>query len=144
MTPKEFILMCMSVEGKMIRFNAPQIQKMIFISQDKTQEEKIFNFYPHDYGPFDHTIFEQLNAIKNDRLLDIISDDINIFYCVTEKGLKEGKKIFKQLPKNQQKYLKKLSKWIRSISFPELIGAVYKSYPEFGIKSVFSEFRKKD
>ena len=128
-------------------FEPVQIQKLFFLMDENVADEmhgKQFAFEPYDYGPFDKAVYAELEALQKMGLVQItehISGAIIVgrSYCLTYAGQIQGEKKLSQLPEYVQKYLRRLSEWVRSLSFAELVGAIYKSYPDMRENSIFQE-----
>jgi uncharacterized protein YwgA len=143
MDQKEYILACMAPAEKSPH-QPVQIQKLIFIFQDKMGAEfgePAFNFYPYDYGPFDPAVYQNLEELATKGLVTISGGPFsrNRAYCLTDDGLKSGLKLLSKFPTEPKKYIVQLSQWVRSLSFSQLVGAVYNAYPGMRQNSVFKD-----
>ena len=98
-----------------------------------------FHFIPHHYGPFDRGIYELLENLSAKGLVEIIRTPALRWqsYRATQAGQEAGERILEQLSSDVSAYITKLSAFVRSISFAELISAVYSAYPEMKVNSVF-------
>lgn len=139
-----FILAILSTADKQ-SFTPVQIQKLFFLMQKKFPEiiHNEFNFIPYAYGPFDKAIYEEMDKLKNNGYVEI-QNPSNVtwsLYCLTEKGLEQGKMYFYTLSESVQEYALKYSNFVRSLSFSELVSAVYKEYPDMKVNSVFKELK---
>ena len=105
----------------------------------KQTEGPHFNFEPYDYGPFDKQVYETLESLEGDGLVEIF--EANQYgsktYRLTNEGHRIGNEALCQLPEAVQQYIRELVKFIRSLSFAELVSAIYRAYPEMGVNSVF-------
>lgn len=119
-----------------------QVQKMAFLL-DKEIAKYLggphFDFQPYDYGPFDKGVYDVLEELSKDGLVEVDSEPGLRWrrYRLTEAGQHEGSKILAKLDRRAGDYIKKVSKFIRSLSFEELVSAIYKAYPEMKVNSVF-------
>lgn len=128
-------------------FEPVQIQKLLFLMDENVADEmngKQFAFEPYDYGPFDKAVYTELEALRKRGLVDITSQLSSLSvtprtYSLTYAGQRQGEEVIASLPDYVQKYLRKLSEWVRSLSFAELVGAVYRAYPDMRANSIFQE-----
>ena len=59
-------------------------------------------------------------------------------FRLTEKGQPEGEKALGSIEKEQiRQYVKDLSAFIHGLTFPQLVSAIYRAYPEMRVNSVF-------
>ncbi len=116
-----------------------QIQKLIFLFQERALSTKVFNFIPYDYGPFDSDIYIRLEELAEEGLVEIIGQPFSKprLYCLTSKGEKTAKEMLDKLSPLEQEFLIRLSSWVKSLSFAQLVGAIYKDYPVMRENSVF-------
>ncbi len=98
-----------------------------------------FDFQPYDYGPFDKGVYDVIEELSKGGLVEVGTEPGLRWrrYRLTEAGQQEGSKILAQLDRRASDYIKKVSKFIRSLSFEDLISAIYKAYPEMKVNSVF-------
>jgi uncharacterized protein YwgA len=118
-----------------------QIQKLIFLLDDKIGTKvggPFFHFEPYDYGPFDGEVYRTIEELEIAGKAEIVRGGwARRVYRLTEKGQAEGIKLLEQLDHPTTEYIKTLSSWVRSLSFSQLVSAVYKAYPEMKVNSVF-------
>lgn len=125
-------------------FSPVQVQKLFFLV-DKNISEYVegphFSFEPYDYGPFDKAMYQVIDELQTRGLVEIcpVEDYRWCNYRLTEAGQKEGEEAFSKLPEKVMRYLRDLVKVVRSLSFTELVSAIYKAYPEMKVNSVFRE-----
>lgn len=125
-------------------FSPVQMQKVFFLV-DKNVAQHVggphFSFTPYDYGPFDKAVYQVVDGLQIKGLVE--SSEVAGYnwrnYRLTVPGQKEGEIAFSKLPQAAQVYLKELVKVVRSLSFAELVSAVYKAYPDMKANSVFRE-----
>ena len=123
-------------------FSPVQVQKLFFLLDmniAKQTEGPHFNFEPYDYGPFDKQVYETLESLDGNGLVEIF--EANQYgsktYRLTNEGHRIGNEALCQLPEAVQPYIREVVKFIRSLSFAELVSAIYQAYPEMGVNSVF-------
>lgn len=116
-----------------------QLQKMFFLLDERIPrdiEGPRFDFQPYDYGPFDAAVYHEVNTLARAGKAAIGQEGVRS-YWLTQAGQSEGEQALKALPPDAQEYVQRLSDWVRSLSFTELVSAVYGEFPEMREKSVF-------
>ena len=138
MDKDSLILMALST-ADMQTYTLSQVQKLIFLIQKKLPSivEKGFDFQPCDYGPFDKSMHWQLKRLNQQGAIEMQQ---TTKYSLTAGGLEKGKKYFNTLEDSEQRYIERLSKFARELSFSELVASIYKAYPEMRENSVFKEY----
>jgi len=120
-----------------------QIQKLFFLVDKKLPNlgGPFFNFVPHDYGPFDKEVYRVIEVLSGKGDAEIIKNPGERLneYRLTPVGQKKGEKILHSLDSNLFDSIIRLSEFVRSLSFAELVSAIYKAYPEMRVNSVFKE-----
>ena len=121
-----------------------QVQKLLFLIDRRIPHivgGPHFNFEPYDYGPFDSRIYAELQSLANAGLVEIITEPTLRWkkYRLTPEGLHRGETLLAQLGPAGASYIKTLVNFVRRLSFGELVGAIYKAYPEMRVNSVFRE-----
>ena len=119
-----------------------QVQKLFFLLDKRISTHlggPWFNFAACDYGPFDRAVYDELENLEREGLVEITrtSDLRRKTYRLTAEGQGEGNEILKGLDTKLVEYLQRLSKWVRSLSFAELVSSIYREYPEMKVNSVF-------
>jgi len=142
MTKDDIIIAAMAAGGT-YSLTPVQIQKLLFLV-DKRAAAKLdgpsFNFEPYHYGPFDREIYERLEALARNGLVEIIGTSYSRTrsYRLTPKGLEIGNKILGRLPEPVREFMEKLSTFVRSLTFVQLVSAIYRAYPEMRVNSVLN------
>jgi len=119
-----------------------QLQKSLFLLGKKFPElekEDFYSFIAYNYGPFDVTIYSDAEILEKEGKI------IRRFfpgrdwpeYSPTEEGRDAAKEIKTEAGKNKVVFLEKAVAWTQSMSFHELIRAIYSHYPEYKKNSVF-------
>jgi hypothetical protein len=119
-----------------------QVQKLLFLVDrniSKLVGGPYFNFQPYNYGPFDKAVYEVLEGLAGEGLVELCPDWKWNNYRLTEAGQKLGEKFLGSLKEDAREYIQRASDFVRSVSFTELISAIYKAYPEMRRNSVFQE-----
>jgi len=119
-----------------------QVQKLLFLIDREISElvgGPFFNFQPYNYGPFDKSVYEELEQLAIKGKVEITSVQKWKTYRLTKSGQEEGKKLYDDLSPKAKKYIKEASEFVRRKSFNELVAAIYQKYPEMRALSKFSE-----
>lgn len=140
MNQRELLLVSMAA-AKGESYQAVQIQKLIFLLEKKTLGRSVFDFKPEGYGPFDPTIFHLLDQLAAEGFVEIyeLLPSGERRYRLKPTGEELAIVIWNSLPCDMQKYFVILSQWVRSLPFHELVGAIYKAYPDMRVNSVFGD-----
>lgn len=139
---KEALVLATLSAGKGATHTPVQIQKLLFLI-DRNISIKlggpIFYFQPYNYGPFDKTVYDVLEILWSKDLVEIVSGYNWKEYKLTPQGQFEGERVFRSLKDEIQKYIFDVSLFVRSLSFTQLVSAIYKAYPDMKVNSVFQE-----
>jgi hypothetical protein len=119
-----------------------QVQKLFFLLDQKIGSAiggPRFRFTAFDYGPFDKAVYEELEALaaRGDVEIEIDGTLRKREYRPTPPGLERGRALLARFPTDVSDYVRRLSAWVRSRSFADLVAAVYREYPEMKANSVF-------
>jgi uncharacterized protein len=119
-----------------------QVQKLLFLL-DRNLSPKIdaerFRFAPYNYGPFDHGVYEQLELLEAEGLVVRTPQQSWFTYSLTPAGQAAGEAALSGLGPNAQTYVREVSEFVRKLSFPELVSAIYRAFPDMRVNSVFQE-----
>jgi hypothetical protein len=117
-----------------------QVQKLFFLLDQKIPERiqgPFFQFEPRDYGPFDKNVYSQLETLSTENLVSIDDAGGMRTFRLTPSGQSRGAVLLATLPGEISDYISRLSQWVRSLSFEDLVSAIYREYPEMRANSVF-------
>jgi len=124
-------------------FSPVQVQKLLFLI-DKNIADKVggpyFNFQPYDYGPFDASVYGVLNDLSSRELVQVLDVPGRKWkqYMLTESGQTEGMAQLNAINDVKiRRYIMEISTFVRKLSFPQLVSAIYKAYPDMKVNSVF-------
>lgn len=135
------LLLTALAAGEKSEYTPVQIQKLMFLL-DKNVGTRIggpfYDFRPYDYGPFDASIYEDLRELeRTGHIATFPSDRGWKKYQLTDAGLAIANDLSKKLEPSIFNYFKDVSKFVRSLSFAELVSSIYKAYPEMKANSIF-------
>ena len=118
-----------------------QVQKLLFLI-DRNIAEDVggtgFHFVPYDYGPFDSSVYDVLRSLE---VRQLVSSSVTSRgwkkYALTTQGVATGQQHLQTLSPRAQEYIKRVSDFVRTTSFSNLVSAIYKAYPDMKVNSVF-------
>lgn len=144
MNRREIVLAALAAGEKEKEFEPVHVQKLLFLVDEELGEDvdgPHFDFRPYDYGPFDKAVYEQLEALAEEGLVDIDKNQSTLSksYQLTGSGQAAANAILAEIEEGDLSFLSLLSDWVRDQSFSDLVSAIYKSYPEMKENSVFSD-----
>ncbi len=120
-----------------------QLQKLMFLLDQNVADDlgaPHFCFYAHSYGPFDPGVYEEVRSLSSNGLAQEVATTGTVRrYMLTEGGLHRGKQVLESIPRDLADYIVQLSAWVRSLSFAQLVSAIYREYPEMRKNSVFKD-----
>lgn len=123
-------------------FAPVQAQKFFFLLDRNVSAElggPLFAFEPYDYGPFDRSVYSELEDLARRGLvaIDHAPGAARRKYGLTAAGHEIGAREIGKMPQRFRDYAPRLSEWVRSLSFADLVGAIYAQYPDMKVNSVF-------
>jgi hypothetical protein len=119
-----------------------QIQKAIFGICDQLpnliDDDQGFHFEPYDYGPFDSEVYAEISKLQWVGKAVISPSPAGNWntYAASDAGLHRGRDLLATLG-TKGEYIKKISAWVRSLSFNSLVKSIYQAYPQMKANSVF-------
>lgn len=122
-----------------------QIQKALFLATDKASRafarNSRYDFQPYDYGPFDRQVYVDAEDLSRQGLMSIVPGPENRWntYAATPEGVTRGRQYLRQLNNEQREILERILDVVRSLSFTELVSAIYRAYPPMRVNSVFRD-----
>jgi hypothetical protein len=142
MTRGDFILAVLATFSD-ANYTPVQLQKIFFLL-DKNLDKQVkyspgFNFIPYHYGPFDKGVYEELDGLEINNLVEVKYNGFNKLknYHLTIQGQKVGNEALKYIDEKSIAYIKRINEFVKSLSFEQLIKAIYNEYPEMKANSIF-------
>ncbi|SRR6266446_5544855 len=141
-SPRQKVVLAALAADRSSSFAPVQVQKLFFLLDQNIAADlggPQFSFEPYDYGPFDRAVYSELEALAQKGLVAIEAEPgaSRRKFLLTAAGYDAGRTAFAQLSARAQDYLLRVSAWVRSLSFAELVGSIYKQYPSMKANSVF-------
>lgn len=145
MNRDDYVLASMAMAGR-DPLSPVQVQKYFFLLDQNVSENvggAHFDFQAYDYGPFDKEVYEVLDDLRGQGLVEVVGDTWRGIrtYRLTEAGFHAAEEPIEQLPDVIQKYARDVVSWMRQLSFTQLVSAIYSEYPEMQANSVFRPAR---
>ena len=116
-----------------------QVQKLLFLLDREAAElvgGPYFKFVPYNYGPFDKTVYEELEQLDAEGMVKISQIGWTRSYALTPTGQQQGDGFLGNLPEQAQEYIRGASEFVKSLSFMQLVSAIYRTYPDMRENSV--------
>lgn len=101
---------------------------------------KQFEFEPYDYGPFDKSVYAELNALQALGFVSITYVSASAGgrrYSATDAGRILGDGALQSLPLETRQFINDVANWVRKLTFAQLVGSIYKAFPHMREKSIF-------
>lgn len=121
-----------------------QLQKSIFIigqSQLTGLPSDFYTFRPYNYGPFCEEIYKDSDTLVEEGMVFNvpIAGQSWSKYVITPKGQTRSEEIKKENNIGLVDYINDTVQWVSSLTFSELLRAIYAKYPAYSVNSVFQE-----
>jgi hypothetical protein len=134
------LLVLAAAEGKSL--SPAQLQKVLFLLQKRFPEAIPggYSFAPYNYGPFDAAAYSDAESLESDGLAAISRVEGGWrSYAATPAGLAKAKILAREADPHALNYAKRVVEWARSVSFSDMVGAIYQEFPEMKVNSIFRE-----
>jgi uncharacterized protein len=143
MTRKELILASM-VTCSGHTYTPVQLQKMLFLLDRRAAVElggPHFNFTPYHYGPFDKSVYDELDSLEHDGMVEVIREPhLKVRrYRLLPAGDLAGIGLLDTLDDKMKDFLHRVSSFVRNSTFAQLVSSIYQAYPEMRVNSVFDD-----
>jgi hypothetical protein len=142
MNRRDLVLAALST-SRGVSWQPVQLQKLFFLLDRKLATQlggPFFSFAPYDYGPFDATVYHEIEGLERSGQAMIDRPAFGMkTYGLTADGQAAGESLLGVLPRAVREYIASLSNWVRSLSFTQLVSAIYAEFPEMKERSVFRE-----
>jgi len=118
-----------------------QLQKSLFLlgkAKVPGIPQDFYPFYAYNYGPFHPAVYSDADALAQEGLVMLAPSGQGwSTYIITVAGKAKAEEVGKKLEKVTLGYIEQLVSWVKSLSFNELLRAVYAAYPDFRANSIF-------
>ena len=117
-----------------------QLQKSLFLIRENLPEavgDDFYEFVPYSYGPFCAEVYQDAERLQVRNGFVHIEQGQYKQYSVTPAGRNRSTEIESHLAPETVDYVHRVVAWAKSLSFNELVQAIYQKYPEYRVNSVF-------
>lgn len=143
---REDVLLAALACGSPKAFEPVHVQKAMFLIDRRARglfgssPGSKYDFVPYDYGPFDSSVYHDLDALAREGLVFIDRNPRygNRRYAVTEAGRERGTRALATMKPGQRTVVEDSASFVLSHSFRDLVTAIYRDYPEMKANSVFN------
>ncbi len=128
-------------EARCRHMSPVQLQKALFLLSMEAKEDvgdDFYDFKPYDYGPYDSDVSTDAELLVEEGLLTSKRHRWTEF-AATLDGVEKANKLKMSLESKAAAYVTEVVAWVCSLSFTQLVSAIYKKYPAMKENSVFSD-----
>jgi hypothetical protein len=144
MKTSDYVLAVLAADAD-AHFSPVQLQKLFFLLERKVGSRvggPHFTFRPYNYGPFDAQVYEEVERLEGVGLANIARPHFGPReFALNDRGKAAGLKVLIDhgLSGAMCEYFANVSKYVRSMSFQQLVSSVYREFPEMKARSIFHE-----
>ena len=123
-----------------------QLMKSVFLISKTGLSDLPSNFYPffaYNYGPFHPDVYRDVEMLVSEGLVyeDRPAERSWSKYVITTTGTEYAHDLKRRISPEFSKYLDEVVAWVKSLTFNQLLRAIYAKYPEMRENSVFQEIK---
>lgn len=136
----EIVLAGLAAGGQGAAFPPAQVQKLFFLLDREIAsyvDGPHFSFVPYDYGPFDSDVYSALDRASDEGWVEINRASHVRTYALTPEGFARGVAVLGTINEPARMFISSAAKWVNSLSFAQLVSAIYQRYPDMKVNSVF-------
>ncbi len=106
----------------------------------------LFTFEAYDYGPFDSSVYRDLDAFEAEGLVTVtrFPSTRRRVFDLTDRGRVRYRELTETMAEADLETVARVKARVTSLSFTELLREIYTSFPEFRERSVALEARAGD
>lgn len=121
-----------------------QLMKSVFLISKSGLPDlppKFYPFFAYNYGPFHPDVYRDVGALVNEGLVFEIREADRGWskYAIAPAGSEYAKNLKSRVAPEFSNYIDAVVVWVKSLSFNQLLQAIYAKYPEMRENSVFQE-----
>lgn len=140
---KDWLLISLAA-SKLGRMTPVQVQKTLFLLGKEAPKHvgpDFYQFEPYDYGPFNSTVYRDLESLAEDGAIAVEPMPMQRWpiYAITPAGEQRAAVAKQHLEAKTVEFVSAVVNWVTSLNFPDLVRAIYARYPDFKVKSVFNK-----
>jgi hypothetical protein len=145
MRRRDWLLLFAAYKGAPDGLDPVRFQKGLFLFSQRARvpARSKYVFKPYTYGPMSAGIYEDLDRLVDEQLLERISVPGKHWsrYRSSRVTFREGQRILKKAEDEKltdaARELFQIKQDVSSVGFTELLNRVYAEYPEFAVNSIF-------
>ena len=143
MASRECILIAIVAAAGDAGLNRVQLQKSAFLVGEEFDERLPANFYqfrPYMYGPFAQDVYTDLDRLCDGQVIEVLTGTNGRPSYRLAPDATTGLCGLSDLPEDLESGIRQIVGWVTSMSFNELVRAVYHLYPDQRQNSVFQDY----
>jgi hypothetical protein len=120
-------------------FTPVQVQKLFFLIDERAHSVlggKHFSFEPYHYGPFDAAVYREIEKLEREGFAEVMPAPSKT-YRLTAEGQRHAEAALTELDPRARAFIEETVKFVRGLSFTQLVSAIYRDFPEMKANSVF-------
>lgn len=121
-----------------------QLQKSLFLvgrnlSKSLLKADPFYRFRAYDYGPFAAEVYTDAEAFESLGFVTITRPPSSRYklYLATPAGRQQAESLEAGLSAKAKEYLSEVVQFVQSLTFDQLVAAIYHAYPDMKVNSVF-------
>ncbi len=139
MTRRDWLLLVLSAADR-TPLSPVQLQKSLFLVRHDLAGlvgPGFYTFRPFNYGPFDATVYRDVEAQAAQGLVTIRPHPVTKrVFSLTTAGMNRARALEPELPSAAVHHCRYIVQWVQSQTFQELTRAIYERFPAFAEQSV--------
>lgn len=132
---KYILLLLNSDDNDTVSGKTKLMKELFFISQNIPELDEETDFEPDNYGPSSDVVMGDIEKLDMLQLIKIHNEN----YSLTEQGKKIAQKIINTVGKRELEIIEDMKQLFKDLTYHEMLGLVYFSYPEMTEKSLVKE-----
>jgi len=121
-----------------------QIMKSVFLVGKCGLPDLPSDFYlfsPYNYGPFNPSVYRDVEMLVNEGLVFETREAGRNWskYIIAPQGIRYAEDLKHHVAHEFSNYIGEVVTWVKSLTFSQLLQAIYAKYPEMRENSVFQE-----
>lgn len=140
MASKENVLIAIVAAAGETGLDRVQLQKSMFLAGEELAEDLPSDFYqfrPYMYGPFSQEIYSDVERLSDGLAVETATDERG---RTSYRLAHEASAGLPSLSDDLDSGIKRIVAWVQSMSFNELVRAIYFLYPDQQQNSIFPDY----
>ena len=119
-----------------------QLQKTLFLVKEASLPnlpDDFYDFVPYHFGPYDAQVYQDADSLQERGLVVRHKAARGTWTdtSITGSGRSKAEELEEKLPPAITSYIHNLVDWAQGLTFSQLVGAIYRKYPNYRANSVF-------